>query len=81
MKRCVALILASMMLMSSFCMAAPLPKKKETVYVNLDDYGKVSKINIYSKWITNGALQLEDHTSYITLNNLTNREAYRKRVT
>ena len=73
MKRCVALILAMMMLMSSICMAAPLQKKKETVYVNLDDYGKVSKINIYSKWITNGALELEDNTKYITISNLTNK--------
>lgn len=78
MKRCVAFILASMMLLSSICVAAPLPKKKETVYVNLDNYGKVSKVNIYSKWITNGALELKDDTNYITLNNLTNRETYHK---
>ena len=78
MKRCVALIVVGMMLLSSFCMAAPLPKKKETVYVNLDSYGKVNQINIYNKWLTNGALRLEDHTKYKTLNNLTNREKYLK---
>ena len=75
MKRCVAIVLVAAMLLSSFCIAAPLPKKKETVYVNLDSYGKVNKINIYSKWITNGVVKLEDRTKYISLNNLTNRES------
>ncbi|MBQ9315127.1 MAG: hypothetical protein IJ220_09095 [Clostridia bacterium] len=76
MKRCVAIVLVAAMLLSSFCIAAPLPKKKETVYVNLDSYGKVNKINIYSKWITNGVVKLEDRTKYISLNNLTNRESF-----
>ena len=76
MKRCVALFLVCMILLGNICMAAPLPKKKETVYVNLDSYGTVEKINIYSKWITNGYLQLQDNTRYISLNNLTNREKY-----
>lgn len=78
MKRCVAFILAVMTIVSSCVMAAPLQKKKETVYVNLDEYGKVSKVNIYSKWLTNEAKQLVDNTKYITLENLTNREKYNK---
>lgn len=74
MKRCVALILAVIMLFGNVCMAAPQQKKNETVYVNLDSYGKVNKVNIYSKWITNGTSLLEDHTHYISLSNLTNRD-------
>jgi len=76
MKRRVAIFLLMALLFNSICMAAPLPKKKETVYVNLDSYGKVNQVNIYSKWITNNALVLKDHTKYKTLTNLTSRETY-----
>ena len=74
MKRFIALILTSIILFSDISLAAPLQKKKETVYVNLDSYGKVSQVNIYSKWITNGANELKDYTKYTEINNLTNRK-------
>ena len=68
MKRCIAILLIVLLTLNSFCMAMPLPKKKETVYVNLDSYGKVNQINIYSKWITNGALTLKDKSSPLLMN-------------
>lgn len=78
MKKSIALIIVLILLFGSSCMAMPTQKKNETVYVNLDNYGKVNKINIYSKWLTNGASTVEDHTRYLTISNLTNREAYTK---
>ena len=74
MKKCIALMLTSFILLSNISIAAPTQKKNETVYVNLDSYGAVNQINIYSKWITNGAQVLRDYTKYIEINNLTNRE-------
>ena len=73
MKRCVASLLAIMILASNFCYAMPLLKKKETVYVNLQDYGDVSEINIYNKCVTNGESEIKDYTNYIEVTNLTNR--------
>lgn len=74
MKRSVALILTSIILLSNISLAVPVQKKNETVYVNLDSYGNVSQINIYSKWLTNGAAEIIDYTKYIEISNLTNRK-------
>ena len=73
MKRCVASLLVIMILASNFCYAMPLLKKKETVYVNLQDYGDVSEINIYNKCVTNGESEIRDYTNYSKVTNLTNR--------
>ncbi len=73
MKRFIACLLAIVILCSSFCYAMPLLKKKETVYVNLENYGNVSEINIYNQCTTNGANEIIDYTEYSELTNLTNR--------
>lgn len=73
MKRCVASLLVIMILASNFCYAMPLLKKKETVYVNLQDYGDVSEINMYNKCVTNGESEIRDYTNYSKVTNLTNR--------
>lgn len=74
MKRTIAAILGLLLFSNSICMAMPLPKKQETVYVNLDAYGEVAQMHIYSKWTTNGVETVEDHTKYLTVSNLTNRQ-------
>lgn len=73
MKRFIACLLAIVILCSSFCYAMPLLKKKETVYVNLENYGNVEQINIYTKCTTNGATEIKDYTKYSEISNLTNR--------
>ena len=77
MKRCIASMLAIMMLLSSFCYAMPLQKKSETVYVNLGDYGEVTDINIYNKCTTNETSNIIDFTNYSEVTNLTNRKEYK----
>ncbi len=73
MKRFIASFLAIAILCSNFCYAMPLLKKKETVYVNLENYGAIDEINIYNKCKTNGASEIKDYTNYIKVSNLTNR--------
>lgn len=73
MKRFIASFLAIVILCSNFCYAMPLLKKKETVYVNLENYGNVGEINIYSKCKTNDASEIKDYTNYVKVSNLTNR--------
>lgn len=74
MKRFVAGLLAMVILCSSFCYAMPSLKKNETVYVNLESYGSVEEINIYSKCDLNGATEIKDYTNYSQITNLSNRE-------
>lgn len=74
MKRFIACLLAMVILCSNFCYAIPLLKKKETVYINLESYGEVDEINIYSKCKTNGTTKIEDYTFYSEVTNLTNKE-------
>lgn len=74
MKKIVAGLLAMVILCSNFCYAMPSLKKKETVYVNLESYGNVEEINIYSKCDVNGATEIKDYTKYSQITNLSNRK-------
>lgn len=77
MKRLVASSLVIVMIFSNICYAAsPMLTKEETVYVNLDSYGNVSEMNIYSKIITNGEGLIVDHSNYEKVTNLSNRSEY-----
>ena len=53
--------------------AAPaLPEVDETMYVNLDHYGKISKINVVKGWSLNGNTQITDYGIYQNVVNMSN---------
>lgn len=53
--------------------AAPaLPEVDETMYVNLDYYGKISKINVVKGWSLNGNTRITDYGIYQNVVNMSN---------
>lgn len=60
--------------------AAPAaPTVDETMYVNLDYYGKISKINVVKGWSLNGNTQITDYGIYQNVVNMTNQLEPEKR--
>lgn len=52
--------------------AAPSVTTNEAMYVNLDYYGKVSKVNIVKSCALNGNRTIKDYGSYQTVTNMSN---------
>ena len=75
-RRAVAGILAAVCLSAGAgetVQAAPaLPEVDETMYVNLDHYGKISKINVVKGWSLNGNTQITDYGIYQNVVNMSN---------
>lgn len=78
MKKFAICLLTVMVLCSSCCYAIPTLNKKETVYINLKEYGDVDEINVYNKCEVNGADTIKDYTNYTSITNLTNRENFQR---
>ncbi len=76
MKKCIIFVLSFMLVFNNFCYAMPKLIKNETVYINLENDGKINQINVYSNCINNGADKIEDYTKYSEITNLTNSEKF-----
>ena len=75
-KKTIAALLAAMMTAGCLAPAAyaaePTVSMDETVYINLDHYGKTSDVNIVKGCSTNGLTKFTDYGSYTSVKNMSN---------
>ena len=75
-KRAAALALTTILTAGSIAMdlqaAAPAVGVDESVYVNLDYYGKVDEVNIVKGCVLNGNTQIVDYGDYKDVVNMSN---------
>lgn len=75
-KKITAALLAAMLAAGSMAPAVfaaePTVSVDETMYINLDHYGKTADVNIVKGCSTNGLTQFTDYGSYVSVKNMSN---------